>query len=138
MGTRRIGVAKGDTEVRLASPLEPVMNDGKALDCLANVVRRNDVAIVVVGLPRNSRGEETKQSLYSRQFADNLGHTLANNNYQAEIVFQDESLTSIEAENVLKRDKRHYNSKMLRDGTLDSEAAVIILGDYLEGARHED
>lgn len=133
VGTRRIGVARGDTEVRLASPLEPVMNDGSALDKLVNIIKRNDAKIIVVGLPRNSKGEETKQSLYSRQFADDLGDTLANNNYQADIIFQDESLTSIEAEDILKRDKRHYDDKMLRDGTLDSEAAVIILSDYLEG-----
>ena len=48
---------------------------------------------------------------------------------------QDESLTSIEAEEELRRDKRHFNDKMLRDGTLDSQAAVIILTDYLEAIK---
>lgn len=138
VGTRRIGVARGDSDVRLASPLPPVLNDGKVLDELTKTIQKNDVQVVVVGLPRNSEGGETKQSQYSRQFADDLRDTLANNGYSVDIVFQDESLTSIEAEDLLKRDKRHYNDRMLRDGTLDSEAAVIILQDYLEGLKHEN
>lgn len=136
VGTRRIGVAWGDSEVRLASPLEPVFNDGQALDKLAKLISRMNVATVVVGLPRNAQGDETKQSAYSRQFADDLGDALSTNNIDnVTIVMQDESLTSIEAEDLLKRDRRHYNDKMLRDGTLDSQAAVIILTDYLEELR---
>lgn len=136
VGTRRIGVAWGDSEVRLASPLEPVMNDGEALDKLAKLIVHLNATTVVVGLPRNSQGEETKQSEYSRQFADDLGDTLSNSAANdVNIVMQDESLTSVEAEDILRRDKRHYNDRMLRDGTLDSQAAVIILTDYLEGLR---
>ena len=136
VGVRRIGVAWGDTEVRLASPLEPVANNGEALDKLAKLIVRMNIATVVVGLPRNNSGEETKQSEYSRQFADDLADTLASQNINdVDIVMQDESLTSIEAEDMLKRDKRHYNDRMLRDGTLDSQAAVVILTDYLEELR---
>ena len=94
------------------------------------------VSTVVVGLPRNNDGMETQQSKYSRQFADDLVDTLiAQEVNDVDIVMQDESLTSIEAEDMLKRDKRHYNDRMLRDGTLDSQAAVIILTDYLEELR---
>lgn len=136
VGTRRIGVACGDTEVKLATPLEPVMNDGNALDKIASLVGRMNVSTVVVGLPRNSRGEETAQSQYCRQFADDLGDTLTNNAIDdVDIVMQDESLTSVEAEEMLRRDKRHYNDRMLRDGTIDSQAAAIILTDYLEELR---
>ncbi|MDO4271490.1 MAG: Holliday junction resolvase RuvX [Candidatus Saccharibacteria bacterium] len=133
VGTRRIGVAWGDSEVKLASPLDAVENNGEALDKIAKLVQRMNVSIVVVGLPRNSDGEETKQSAYSRQFADDLNDTLLNNSIDnVDIIMQDESLTSIEAEDMLRRDKRRFNDRMLRDGTLDSQAAVIILTDYLE------
>lgn len=136
VGTRRIGVAWGDTEVRLASPLEAVVNDGNALDTLAKLVARMNVTTVVIGLPRNNDGEETEQSKFTRQFADDLGDALAINSLDdVQIVMQDESLTSVEAEEQLRRDKRHYNDAMLRDGTLDSQAAVIILHDYLEGLK---
>lgn len=136
VGTRRIGVAYGDTEVKIAAPLDAIENDGNALDKLAKLVARMNVSTVVVGLPRNSNGGETKQSQYSRQFADDLGDALSVNSVSdVDIVMQDESLTSIEAEDELRRDKRHFNDKMLRDGTLDSQAAVIILTDYLEAIK---
>ena len=136
VGVRRIGVAWGDDEVRLAAPLEPIVNDGEALDKLAKLIIRMGVSTVVVGLPRNNDGMETQQSKYSRQFADDLVDTLiAQEVNDVDIVMQDESLTSIEAEDMLKRDKRHSNDRMLRDGTLDSQAAVIILTDYLEEVR---
>ena len=136
VGTRRIGVAYGDTEVKIAAPLDAIENDGNALDKLAKLVARMNVSTVVVGLPRNSNGGETKQSQYSRQFADDLGDALSINSVSdVDIVMQDESLTSIEAEDELRRDKRHFNDKMLRDGTLDSQAAVIILTDYLEAIK---
>lgn len=136
VGMRRIGVAWGDSEVRLASPLEPVLNDGDALDKLVKLIVRMNVSTVVVGLPRNNDGVETKQSEYSRQFADDLVDAMASQSVDdVDVVMQDESLTSIEAEEELKRDKRHYNDRMLRDGTLDSQAAVVILTDYLEELR---
>lgn len=136
VGVRRIGLAWGDTEVKLASPLDPIENDGQALDRLAKLIANMNATTVVVGLPRNNDGVETKQSDYSRQFADDLGDTLSNQSIDnVNIVMQDESLTSVEAEAMLKSDKRHYNDKMLRDGTLDSQAAVIILTDYLEAIR---
>ena len=136
VGMRRIGVAWGDSEVRLASPLEPVLNDGDALDKLVKLIVRMNVSTVVVGLPRNNDGVETKQSEYSRQFTDDLVDAMASQSVDdVDVVMQDESLTSIEAEDMLKRDKRHYNDRMLRDGTLDSQAAVIILTDYLEELR---
>lgn len=134
VGTRRIGLAWGDTEVKLASPLEAVFNDGEALDKITQLATRMNVSTIVVGLPRNNNGEETEQSKFSRQFADDLGDTLAIKSLDnINIVMQDESLTSIEAEDMLRSDKRHFSEKMLRDGTLDSQAAVVILTDYLEG-----
>lgn len=134
VGTRRIGLAWGDTEVKLASPLEAVFNDGEALDKITQLAARMNVSTIVVGLPRNNNGEETEQSKFSRQFADDLGDTLAIKSLDnINIVMQDESLTSIKAEDMLRSDKRHFNEKMLRDGTLDSQAAVVILTDYLEG-----
>ena len=48
VGTRRIGVAYGDTEVKIAAPLDAIENDGNALDKLAKLVARMNVSTVVV------------------------------------------------------------------------------------------
>ena len=36
---------------------------------------------------------------------------------------------------MLRRDKKRFKEQMLRDGTLDSQAAVVILTDYLGGVK---
>ncbi len=138
IGARRIGVARGDSEVKLASPLPAVFNDDAAMENLTKAVDETGADLIVVGLPRDANGRETFQSKFSRDFADDLRQALLNADYDVEFVFQDESLTSIEAEENLKK-RKNFNPKMLRDGTIDSEAAVIILHDFLEentGARN--
>ena len=130
IGTRRIGVARGDVAVGIATPLAAISNDDETFEQLKKIISQENTQTIVVGLPRNSRGEETAQSEISRQFADQLKRTVA-----AEVVLQDESVTSVEAERRL-RGRKDFRESMLRDGTLDSEAATLILTDYLEEASH--
>ena len=126
VGAKRIGVAKGDLSLKIASPLKPLIRDKNIFEKVADVIRENGAQIVVVGLPRNSNGDETAQSEFSRIFAKNLAAAT-----DVKIVFQDESLTSIEAEKNL-RGRKDFRETSLRDGTLDSEAAALILQDFLE------
>ena len=77
----------------------------------------------VLGLPRSNEGNETAQSAYVRQFAKTLVEKLPG----AKIRFQDESLTSVVAEERLKSRKKQYEK-----GEIDAEAAAIILQDFLE------
>ena len=133
IGEKRIGVSRGDTEVKMASPLAPIVrknfvSEAEVFAKIAEIIRENGAEFLVAGLPRNSKGEETKQSEYSRNFVEKLRETLPNG---FEIYFQDESLTSVKAEENL-RARKNFREEMLRDGTLDSEAATIILGDFLE------
>ncbi len=123
VGTKRIGVAKADSAVRIAVPYAAVEVDGTELDKIASLARAWDINSFVVGLPRNSQGQETEQSQYSRQFAAALKQAIPG----AKVCFQDESLTSVEAEKRLKGRKKGY-----KKGDIDSEAATIILQDFLE------
>ena len=130
VGTRRIGVARGDIAVGIAAPLPAIMNDRDITDKIAQVIKDERAQAVIVGLPRNSQGEETSQSQFSRQFAERLAEQC-----QIKVVLQDESITSLEAERQL-RQRKGFQESMLRDGTLDSEAATLILTDFLEEVRH--
>lgn len=123
VGTKRIGVAKADSAVRIAVPYSAIEVDGNEFNKIASLARAWDINCFVIGLPRNSQGEETNQSLYVREFAKVLKRTLPD----AKICFQDESLTSVEAEKRLKNRKKGY-----KKGDIDSEAATIILQDFLE------
>lgn len=123
VGTKRIGVAKADSKVRIAVPYSAIEVDGGEFQKIASLARAWDINSFVLGLPRNSRGEETEQSRYVRKFAKQLKESLP----EAKICFQDESLTSVEAEKRLKGRKKGY-----KKGDIDSEAATIILQDFLE------
>lgn len=123
VGTKRIGVAKADSKVRIAIPYSAVEVDGGEFQKIASLARAWDIDSFVIGLPRNSQGQETEQSRYVRQFARDLKKAIPG----AKICFQDESLTSVEAEKRLKNRKKGY-----KKGDIDSEAATIILQDFLE------
>ncbi len=123
VGTKRIGVAKADSKVRIAIPYSAVEVDGTEFEKIASLARAWDINSFVLGLPRNSQGEETEQSRYVREFAKDLKRAIPG----AKICFQDESLTSVEAEKRLKNRKKGY-----KKGDIDSEAATIILQDFLE------
>jgi putative Holliday junction resolvase len=120
IGERRIGVARANSEVKLAATRPTLANDEDITDKINELVTQEKAEAVVVGLPRNSQGEETKQSAYVRDFTARL-------NLAVPVYFQDESLTSVLAEEQLKNSKKPYVR-----GDIDSRAAELILNDYLE------
>ncbi len=124
VGTRRIGVAIADSGVRIAVPNTTVtVNNGLEYTEIARIARANNTVWFVVGMPRSNEGNTTNQSRYVKQFAKSLSAAVPG----AKIRFQDESLTSVEAENRLKARKKSY-----RREEIDAEAAAIILQDFIE------
>ncbi len=124
VGTRRIGVATADTNVRIAVPKTTVIvNNGYEFAEIARLARMNNTDWFVLGLPRSNEGNETAQTEYVREFARSLKSAIPS----AKIRFQDESLTSVEAEKRLKSRKKGYKKE-----EIDAEAAAIILQDFIE------
>ncbi len=124
VGGRRIGVAQGDTAVRIAVPYETIERDGEELAAIIKLVIDGNIDKVVVGYPRNQSGEPTKQTEAVEEFASQLA------DIDAEIVYQDESLTSVLAEQHLQKSGKPYGP-----GDIDALAASIILEDYMETVR---
>ena len=123
VGEKRIGVAKADSSTRIAIPVGFYAVDGSEWQKIARIANMNNTNFFVLGLPRSNEGNETKQSMYVRNFAKILIEKIP----EARIKFQDESFTSVEAEERLKSRKRNYEK-----GEIDAEAASIILQDFLE------
>lgn len=121
VGEKRIGVAVGDSGVRVAVPFDTIDVDGKELEEIARLVITEKIDTVVVGYPRNQSGEPTAQTAFVENFAAQL------TDIAPELVFQDESLTSVIAEQRLKEYKKPYTK-----ADIDAQAAAIILQDYLE------
>ena len=128
VGEKRIGVAKVDSSTRIAVPVGFLLADGSEWQEITKIANLNNTNFFVLGLPRSNEGNETKQTLYVRGFA----RTLAKMVPGAKIRFQDESLTSVEAEKRLKARKKKYEK-----GDIDAEAATIILQDFIETFREE-
>lgn len=121
IGEKRIGVAQADSEVRLAFPVCTLDADELLLGRLREIVAEVQPSALVVGYPRNQQGEPTAQTREVERVAKGL------KSLGVPIVFQDESLTSVLAEDYLKRHNRNYTK-----ADIDAHAAAIILGDYLE------
>lgn len=121
VGEKRIGVATATTSIRIAIPLTTLAVDGTEIAEIARIIADEDIDTIVVGYPRNQSGEPTAQTTYAQNFAAQLKDMVP------QIVFQDESLTSVMAENQLKADRHPYTK-----ADIDARAAAIILQDYLE------
>lgn len=121
VGEKRIGVAVGDDGVRIAVPFETVEVDGTEVERIATIIVSEEPVAVVVGYPRNQAGEPTAQTAFVEEFTKKL------KDIAPKIIFQDESLTSVLAEQRLKSYGKPYSK-----GDIDAQAAALILQDYLE------
>lgn len=121
VGEKRIGVAVARSGVRIAIPFLTVVVDGTEVQRITEIVLQEDADALIVGYPRNQQGEATAQTHYVETFMNQF------ENLDVPVVFQDESLTSVLAEQRLIAEKRPYEK-----GDIDAMAATIILQDYLE------
>ncbi len=121
VGGRRIGVARGDESLRIPHPLTTVIVDGHEMEKLRELIDDAQPVKIVVGFPRNQAGEPTEQTKHVEEFAEKLKE------FKVPITFQDESLTSVIAEQQLRAQGKPYTKEMI-----DAVAATLILQDYLE------
>jgi putative Holliday junction resolvase len=126
-GTRRIGVAVGDFETRLAHPLTTVAAaDNRArFSAIERLVAEWRPALLVVGQPSRSDGSEHPVGQLARRFAQRLHGRFG---LRTELV--DEHLTSHDAEQSLR--SAGARGERLKAG-LDAVAAQRILETYFEG-----
>jgi putative Holliday junction resolvase len=124
VGEKRIGVSLADTTVRIAIAYDTLAVDGTEFQEVSRIAAYENVDVIVVGYPRNQSGEPTAQTAYVERFAAQL------EGMGQQIVFQDESLTSVKAEELLRSQKKPYTK-----GDVDALAASLILQDYLEAQR---
>ena len=133
VGERRIGVAISDATRTLARPvavLQIARLDAAAVARAADEIGRfaaedDGVTAIVIGLPRRLDGRPTHLTAGVQAFASQLGARTG-----LPVAFQDERLTSVEAESRLAERDKDWRSRKKR---LDAAAAAIILQDHLDG-----
>ena len=125
-GTKRCGVAVCD-EMRVTTrplPLIERKSWKKLLLHIKELISEFDAKALVIGLPLESDGTESEMSAEARRMAKNFSLTL-----EIPVFLQDERVTSYEAKSRLwEQGKTLKETRKL----VDSEAAAIILSDFLE------
>ena len=124
-GTKRVGLALSDRSNIIASPYRTLnyVSEKDLITQLETIISKNDIEILVLGLPINMKGEDTAQTMKVRNFKEILS-TL-----RIPIVYEDERLSSVSAINslMLQNVKTGHNKP-----EIDKTAAAIILQQYLD------
>jgi putative Holliday junction resolvase len=141
-GERRIGVAISDPGCSFALPLDSILADGGEFDRLAELVAREGVSDLVVGLPLSLSGEDSAQTGRARAFASKAEQRLA-----LAVHMWDERWSSHEAERLIAPEREGRGRDRNRRGggrgggrpatgaDTDALAASIILQAYLDSLR---
>ena len=130
-GTRRIGVAVGDWETRLAHPLEVIdaEDNDTRFGRIATLIAEWRPADLVVGLPLSMDGEEHELTRRARRFANQL-----QGRFGLAVTLVDERLTSFDADLRLRQAGVKGSA---RKGLDDALAAQQILQDLLDRSLHD-
>ena len=128
VGERRIGLASGGTDTRIAVPVGAIENSPEAAGDVAREARARDAGVVVVGMPYSMTGRVGPQAEAVRGFIARLEEA----GLAVETV--DERLSSAEAERALAAGRaRGRGRRRPEKGAVDAAAAVVILQAWLDG-----
>jgi putative Holliday junction resolvase len=129
-GTVRIGLAVGDTEMGIASPLEVVPAEPRheAFARVVELAREYHVEGIVVGLPLNMDDTVGPQAELTRRAAEELAEATG-----MDVRLWDERLSSFQADSELAG----HMTRNKRRARQDALAAAAFLGDFLQGGGPE-
>lgn len=124
VGTKTIGLAITDDTQSIITPVDTIYRKGnkKDIPILLNIFQEKKVKGIIVGLPLSFDNKDTNCSTFIKRFTNNL--SLETN---LPIFFQDEKLSSFEAEDLML-DKVGFNKTKK---VVDKIAASYILESFL-------
>jgi len=124
-GTRHTGLAICDLMETIVSPLTVIQGQKELPEKIADIVKKENVEAIVLGMPLNMDGSEGAQAKLVLKFAKQLKEHL-----DIPIHYQDERLSSFGAENKLACAEFSRGKK--RKKRIDAIAAAEILETFLE------
>ena len=130
VGKKRVGVAGCDGTGLIATGLTTIKRTSLAndLEQLKQLVDEREAQVLVVGLPYTMNGNLGFQARHVQKWANRVAEAL-----QLPLEYVDERLTSLEAQEQLKAQKR-FDSR--DKGLIDRRAAAIILQQWLDQRRY--
>lgn len=99
-------------------------NDQKLIDELRKIIQSESIEVVVVGIPTFLDGKESTMTKTVRNFVELLRQNISQTVYE-----QDETLSTVEAEERMKNSPR-FNFKVNYE-QIDAMSASIILEDFM-------
>lgn len=131
VGEERIGVAISDELGMLARPLTVLARVAgpSSFHELAEIIRREGVTRIVVGLPLREDRTAGKQVASTEAYVRGLSQHV-----QTPIVYWDERYSTDRARDILRETSRR--NRPARDD-LDAVAAAVILQDYIDSGAEE-
>ena len=132
VGTKTIGLALSDVTRSIATPYDTIRRGKFTADAktIREVVEKNQVGALVIGLPLNLDGSEGPRAQSTRAFARNLAPHV-----EVPMVFWDERLSTAAVERHLIEGDA---SRKRRAEVVDRMAAAYILQGALERLRRLD
>jgi putative Holliday junction resolvase len=123
-GEKRIGVAVAHAIARLPRQLTTLTNSPSVMTEIQEIVDREGVGLIVVGLPRSMDGQVHAQAERAQNFADEIAAHIS-----VPVELADETLTSVQAEQILAE---RTPGKPVPKEAIDSMSATLILERYFE------
>lgn len=132
-GSKTVGVAISDEMMLTAQPLTTIYRDRptklrQTLAQIEEILESYEVERIVLGLPKRLNNVEGERCKKTREFGNMLIRRTG-----LEVVYQDERLTTVEADGVLEQGGV---CKARRKEYIDKMAASLILQNYLDMLSH--
>ena len=129
LGSKTIGVATSDRTRMIATPVETIARTKFTHDAqrLMDIVARENIGVIILGLPVNMDGSEGPRCQSTRAFARNFARLSP-----IPIVYWDERLSTAAVERMLIQADA---SRAKRDQVIDKLAAAWILQAVLDSLR---
>lgn len=125
-GEKKIGVAVGNSITKSAHPLDTIRKIKKVErnQVIDTLLKEWEPNIVVVGLPLNEDGSDSRLTGLARKFAEKI-----QNRSKIKTVMVDERYSSVEAKMLIKNSTKNISKGSL---LIDQIAAQIILDSYFD------
>lgn len=130
-GSVRIGLSLSDPLGLIAQPIEAFRNDASLFTNLGQVSARENVTLIVVGMPFNLKGQKAKKAEEVQKFIERLREELG-----IETLTWDERFTTTIANQTMLAMGTKKKERQKKDGRIDSMAAAVMLQGYLDSTKH--
>lgn len=135
IGDVRVGVATADETSGIASPLKTLDRaQGAAEDWLLDLIKKENVRLIIAGLPLSEDGTRSRQCDSVERFCRRLLQRA-----EITIAYVDEYSSSTEAEERFRESRvgrsRKKSAQTRSKGVIDALAAAIILQSYLDAQK---